>query len=81
MANTRLQVLRTPPGRRLTDTGKKETAEVGEVLAIVLQELEGQGLIRLGPGHLPDDFWNMPRSEDIHGHVLSAVLEERGEGQ
>ena len=46
-----------------------------------LAKMEKEGLIKLGSGKLPKDFWTMPRPEDPHGLVLRALLEERGEGR
>jgi len=46
-----------------------------------LARMEKQGLIRLGSGKLPKDFWTMPRAEDPEGLVLKALLEEREEGR
>ena len=46
-----------------------------------LARMEKQGLIRLGSGKLPKDFWAMPRPEDPKGLVLRALLEERKEGK
>jgi len=46
----------------------------------VLIRMEKQGLIKLGSGRLPKDFWNMPRAEDPQGLVLKALLEERNGG-
>jgi prevent-host-death family protein len=43
--------------------------------------MEKQGLIRLGPGKLPKDFWKIPRPEDPEGLVLKALLEERVAGR
>ncbi|MBM4308813.1 MAG: type II toxin-antitoxin system prevent-host-death family antitoxin [Deltaproteobacteria bacterium] len=43
--------------------------------------MEKQGLIKLGSGKLPKDFWSMPRSEDPKGLVLKALLEERENGR
>jgi prevent-host-death family protein len=45
-----------------------------------LTRMEKQGLIKLGSGKLPKDFWTMPRGEDPHGLVLEALLEERNGG-
>jgi prevent-host-death family protein len=42
-----------------------------------LIQMEKQGLIRLGSGKLPKDFWAMPRPEDPEGLALKALLEER----
>jgi prevent-host-death family protein len=69
----------------ITDRGKpvarlvpvSRTRAVGESLA----RMEKQGLIRLGSGKLPKDFWAMPRAEDPKGLVLKALLEERKEGR
>ena len=69
----------------ITDRGKpvarlvpvSRTRAVGESLA----RMEKQGLIRLGSGKLPKDFWAMPRAEDQKGLVLKALLEERKEGR
>ena len=69
----------------ITDRGKpvarlvpiSRTKAPGEPLA----RMEKQGLIRLGSGKLPKDFWAMPRPEDPKGLVLKALLEEREEGR
>ena len=42
-----------------------------------LSRMEKQGLIKLGSGRLPKDFWTMPRAEDPQGLVLKALLEDR----
>jgi prevent-host-death family protein len=46
-----------------------------------LVQMEKQGLIRLGSGKLPKDFWGMPRPEDPEGRALKAMLEEREAGR
>ncbi len=43
--------------------------------------MEKRGLIRLGSGKLPKDFWTMPKAEDSEGLVLRALLEERKGGR
>jgi hypothetical protein len=43
--------------------------------------MEKQGLIRLGSGKLPKDFWRMPRPDDPKDLVLKALLEEREAGK
>ena len=43
--------------------------------------MEKQGLIKLGSGRLPRDFWTMPRAEDPQGLVLKALIEEREGGR
>ena len=69
----------------ITDRGKPVARLVpisranapGESLA----KMEKQGLIKLGSGRLPKDFWTLPRAEDPQGLVLKALLEEREEGR
>jgi prevent-host-death family protein len=46
-----------------------------------LIEMEKQGLIKLGSGKLPKEFWAMPRPQDPDGLALKALLEEREEGR
>lgn len=46
-----------------------------------LRELERKGLIKIGTGKLPKDFWNWPRPKDPKGLVLKALFEERAEGR
>lgn len=45
-----------------------------------LRALERQGLVRMGTGKLPKDFWKRPRGKDEKGLVRAAVAEEREEG-
>lgn len=46
-----------------------------------LVQMEKQGLIKIGSGKLPKDFWSIPRPKDPKGAVRSALLEERKEGR
>ena len=46
-----------------------------------LTRMEKQGLIRLGSGKLPKDFWKMHRPDDPEDLVLKALLEEREAGR
>jgi len=46
-----------------------------------LRELERQGILRIGTGRLPEDFWDLPRGEDPDGLVLKALLEDREMGR
>jgi prevent-host-death family protein len=46
-----------------------------------LAKMERQGLIKLGKGKLPKDFWSMPKAEDPKGLVLRALIEERESGR
>lgn len=45
-----------------------------------VRALERQGLVRLGTGRLPKDFWTRPRGKDAKGLVRAAVAEEREGG-
>ena len=73
-----VQLLEAPRGERLVrfaySTGG--TARRGPV-TLRLRDLERQGLIRLGTGRLPRNFWKLPRPRDPKGRVLKALLEER----
>ena len=44
----------------------------GEIAAD-LRELERQGLVRVGSGKLPRDFWKLVRPRDPKAHVRRAV--------
>jgi prevent-host-death family protein len=46
-----------------------------------LREMERAGLLRIGTGKLPKDFWKRPRPKDPEGLVLKALLEERENGR
>ncbi len=69
----------------VTDRGKPVARLVpvsrAENLKESLVRMEKQGLIRLGSGKLPKDFWRIPRPEDPEGLVLRALLEERETGR
>lgn len=45
-----------------------------------LRDLERQGLLRLGSGRLPKDFWKKRRARDPKGLLRKALLEEREAG-
>jgi prevent-host-death family protein len=69
----------------ITDRGKPVARLVpvsrNKDLKESLVRMEKQGLIRLGPGKLPKDFWKIPRPVDPEGLVLKALLEEREAGR
>lgn len=46
-----------------------------------LRKMESQGLLRMGSGKLPKDFWDAPRPADRAGAVRKTLLEERREGR
>jgi prevent-host-death family protein len=45
-----------------------------------LRDLERKGLMRVGSGKLPKNFWKLPRGRDPHAAVRKAVAEEREAG-
>ena len=45
-----------------------------------LRDLERMGLIRVGSGKLPKNFWKLPRGRDQTALLRRAVLEEREGG-
>jgi prevent-host-death family protein len=65
----------------ITDRGKPVARLVPILRSKDLKEslvrMEKQGLIKLGSGKLPKDFWRMDRPDDPRGLVLKALLEER----
>jgi len=69
----------------ITDRGKPVARLVPILRSKDLKEslvrMEKQGLIRLGSGKLPKDFWRMDRPDDPRGLVLKALLEEREAGR
>ncbi len=50
-------------------------------LSTHLQEMEKQGLIKLGSGQLPKTFWSLPRPNDSKSRGLKVLLEERRGGR
>ena len=52
-------------------------ANDGPSLSAHLLELSRAGLVRIGTGKLPKDFWKMPRPKDPKGAGVKALLEER----
>ncbi|MDI6716970.1 MAG: type II toxin-antitoxin system prevent-host-death family antitoxin [Actinomycetota bacterium] len=51
-----------------------------EMIPENLRELEKKGLVKIGSGKLPEDFWAMPRPSDPKGAALRVLLKEREEG-
>ncbi len=45
-----------------------------------LLRLRDAGLVRIGTGKLPADFWTRPRPQDPEGLVLKGLLQDREEG-
>jgi prevent-host-death family protein len=62
------------PVARLVPVRSIEQADSG------LQDLERQGLVRLGTGKLDRAFWKLPRPQDRGGSIRKAVDEERKSG-
>lgn len=71
------EVLVTERGRVIA---KLSPAERSVAMPEYLLEMERQGLVKLGTGKLPKNFWKLPRPKDPHGLVVKAILEEREEG-
>jgi prevent-host-death family protein len=46
-----------------------------------LSKMEKKGVIKLGTGKLPRNFWTAERGEDAEGLVLRALIEEREHGR
>ena len=46
-----------------------------------IREMERNGLLKIGTGKLPKDFWRMPRPKDPKGLVRNALLKERAGGR
>jgi prevent-host-death family protein len=45
-----------------------------------IYQLAREGRIRLGTGHIPEDFWTMPRPPVTGASAVDAVLADREEG-
>lgn len=72
------EVLVTERGRPIA---KLTPAAVSPLLPQDLAELEKQGIIKIGTGKLPKNFWSLPRPKDPKGLVLKSLLQEREEGR
>jgi prevent-host-death family protein len=46
-----------------------------------LEHLEKKGLVKIGMGGIPYDFWNFSRPQDLEGNALAALLSERDGGR
>ena len=69
----------------ITDRGKPVARLVplsrSKDLKESLVRMEKEGLIRIGSGKLPKNFWRMHRPDDSNGRVLKALLDEREAGR
>ena len=72
------EVLVTERGRPIA---KLTPAAVSAILPQDLVELEKQGIVKIGKGKLPKNFWSLPRPKDPKGLVLKSLLQEREEGR
>ena len=52
-----------------------------QILPQPLAAMEMLGLVRRGSGQLPDNFWELPRFQDLEGRAVKALLAEREEGR
>ena len=67
----------------ITERGKP-VAELGPPISspsLRLSELQASGVVRLGTGVLPGDFWDRDRPQDPEGGVRKALLREREGGR
>ena len=72
------EVLVTERGRPIA----KLTPALGaSALPKELVEMEKQGLVKIGRGKLPKDFWDLPRPKDPKGRVSQSLLHERDQGR
>ena len=72
------EVLVTERGRpiaKLVPLDREKLELPGHLLA-----LERAGLVRVGTGRIPDDFWDLKRPRDAKGRAVDALLREREEG-
>lgn len=63
-----------PVARIVPVSGKKRPRQA-------LAKIERAGLLKLGTGKLPSDFWTMPRGKDPQGSALKALILEREDGR
>ena len=54
--------------------------EPGELADEDLRELERQGLLRIGIGALPKEFWKQRRARDPRGLLRKTLIKERESG-
>jgi hypothetical protein len=85
---SRMAELRAEIGarRRAEESQQQDQESTGEIRQRLsdrerLEEMESRGLIKLGTGRIPEDFWDLPAPEDPRGEVLGALLDEREEGR
>ncbi|MDO9558190.1 MAG: type II toxin-antitoxin system prevent-host-death family antitoxin [Syntrophales bacterium] len=67
---------RGTPIARLVPINRDETSIPDRLL-----RLEKAGLIKIGTGRLPEDFWQRPKPKDDEDAVLKALQQEREEAR
>lgn len=72
------EVLVTERGQPIA---KLTPAVSSAVLPQHLAEMEKQGIVKIGPGKLPKNFWARPRPKDPKSLVVKSLLREREEGR
>lgn len=73
------EVIVTERGRpvaRLIPISEREQAIPGHLLA-----MERAGLIRIGEGNIPDEFWRTARPKDDKAAARGALVQEREDGR
>ncbi len=63
------------PVARLISPGPQSASEEDQRLL----DLQRRGLLRMGSGVLPDDFWELERPEDARATLRAALEAERSE--
>lgn len=67
-------------GKPVAVLGPVPSDEEEREMEAELLRLRDAGLVRIGTGKLPDDFWDWPRPQDPEGLALKGLLEDREEG-
>ena len=67
----------------ITDRGNPvaRLVPISRVRRDTMVDMERRGLIKIGSGKLPKDFWLIPKPKDPGGSVLRALIEEREKGR
>jgi prevent-host-death family protein len=72
------EVLITERGKvvaRISPARREDTPENDR-----LAQLELRGLVKVGKGHLPQGFWDIPVPRDKNSSAVKALIAEREEG-
>ncbi len=67
---------RGKPVAKLVPIPREEDPEMAR-----MRDMERRGLVTMGTGHIPDEFWELPIPDDPDDSVLKGLLEEREMGR